>query len=147
MGALGGPEGNDADAAAARYAAELAAAAPGTAVVPEFDVLILGMGGEGHTASIFPESPAAHDTRTVFGVHGSPKPPPTRLSLGFAAIQSARAVWMVAAGADKAPAVALALSGAGQVQVPAAGAVGREQTLWLLDEAAASHLPRGLRRL
>ena len=147
MGALGGADGSDADAAAARYAAELAAAAPDSATVPSFDVLILGMGPEGHTASIFPESPAAHDERTVFGVHGCPKPPPTRVSMGFSALQSARQVWMLVVGAEKAPAVALALSGAGRVQVPAAGALGRQQTLWLLDEAAASHLPRGLRRL
>lgn len=146
MGALGGLDGDDADAAAARYARELAAAAPGTALVPTFDVVMLGIGPEGHIASIFPESPAAYDERTVFGVHGCPKPPPTRISLGFTALCAAREVWMLVAGADKAAAVALALSGAGRVQVPAAGAIGRQQTLWLLDEAAASHLPRGLRR-
>ena len=99
------------------------------------------------TASIFPESPAAYDDRTVLGVHGCPKPPPSRISLGFAALTAAREVWMVVSGEDKAAAVALALSGAGQVQVPAVGAQGRQQTLWLLDEAAASRLPRGLRRL
>lgn len=147
MGALGGPDGDDVDSAAARYAAELAAAAPGTAAVPTFDVLMLGMGPEGHTASIFPESPAAYDARTVLGVHGCPKPPPTRISMGFSAIQAARQVWMLVAGEGKAQAVALALSGAGRVQVPAAGAVGHQQTLWLLDEAAASQLPRALRRL
>jgi 6-phosphogluconolactonase len=70
MGALGGPDGADADAAAARYADELAAAAPPDGDVPEFDVLLLGMGAEGHTASIFPESPAAHDERTALAVHG-----------------------------------------------------------------------------
>jgi 6-phosphogluconolactonase len=147
MGALGGPDGDDVDAAAARYAAELAAAAPGSAVVPPFDVLMLGMGPEGHTASIFPESPAAYDERTVIGVHGCPKPPPVRITMGFNAIQAAQQVWMIVAGEEKAHAVALALSGAGRVQVPAAGAVGRLQTLWLLDEAAASQLPRGMRRL
>lgn len=147
MGCLGGPDGGDVDAAAARYAAELAAAAPGSAIVPAFDVLLLGMGPDGHTASIFPESPAAYDERTVLGVHGCPKPPSTRISLGFAALTAAREVWMVVSGEDKAAAVALALSGAGQVQVPAVGAQGRQQTLWLLDEAAASRLPRGLRRL
>lgn len=146
MGALGGPDGDDVDAAAASYAEELAAAAPGTALVPEFDVLMLGMGPEGHTASIFPESPAARDERTVFGVHGCPKAPPTRISMGFSALSSARAVWMIASGEEKAAAVSLALSGAGPVQVPAAGPAGRQQTLWLLDEAAASHLPHGLRR-
>lgn len=143
----GGRDGTDADAAAERYAVELAAAAPHDAEVPTFDVLLLGMGPEGHTASIFPESPAAHDERTAFAVHGCPKPPPTRISMGFAALCAAREVWLVVSGAEKAAAVAMALSGAGRVQVPAAGPIGRQQTLWLLDEAAASELPRGLRRL
>lgn len=147
MPADGAEDGSDVDAAAARYAGALARVAEGDEDVPVFDVLLLGMGPEGHTASIFPESPAAHDERPVFGVHGCPKPPPTRISLGFSALCSAREVWMVVSGADKAAAVALALSGAGRVQVPAAGAVGRQQTLWLLDEAAAGQLPRTLRRL
>ena len=80
------------------------------------------------------------------GVHGCPKPPATRISLGFAALNAAREVWMIASGADKAGAVAMALSGTGRVQVPAAGVRGRQTTLWLLDEAAASALPRDLRR-
>ncbi|CAN5330201.1 6-phosphogluconolactonase [soil metagenome] len=146
MGAQGGPDRDDADAAAARYADELLQAAAADHDVPAFDVLLLGMGEEGHTASICPESPAAHDERTAVGVHGCPKPPPTRISLGFPAINSAREVWMIVAGAGKAPMVAMALSGAGRVQVPAAGVSGRSATLWLLDEAAASRLPRNLRR-
>jgi 6-phosphogluconolactonase len=146
MGALGGPDGDDADAAAARYAEQLRAAAPPDHEVPPFDVLMLGMGEEGHTASIFPESPAAHDERLVVGVHGCPKPPPTRVSLGFAALNAAREVWMVVAGEAKAPMVAMALSGAGRVQVPAAGVGGTAGTVWLLDEAAAAQLPRELRR-
>ena len=146
MGAAGGPDGDDADAAAARYAEELAAAAPRGADVPPFDVLLLGVGPDGHTASIFPEHPGAHDERTAFGVHGSPKPPPTRISLGFRALNAARETWFVVAGAEKAPVVALALSGAGPVQVPSAGVRGRQQTLWLLDEPAAGRLPRDLRR-
>lgn len=146
MGALGGPDGDDPDAAAADYAEQLRAAAPPGFAVPPFDVLLLGMGPEGHTASIFPESPAAHDERHVVGVHGCPKPPPTRVSLGFAALCAAREVWLVVAGADKATMVAVALSGAGRLQVPAAGVAGTAQTLWLLDEAAATSLPRDLRR-
>lgn len=146
MGALGGQDGDDVEAAAARYVDELVLAAPADHAAPPFDVLLLGMGGEGHTASIFPESPAAHDERLAFGVHGCPKPPPTRISLGFSAINEAREVWMVVAGRDKAPMVAMALSGAGRVQVPAAGVRGRSATLWLLDEEAASALPRDLRR-
>jgi 6-phosphogluconolactonase len=146
MGALGGPDGEDPDAAAARYADELRAAAPRGSEVPPFDVLLLGVGDDGHTASIFPEHPSAHDERTAFGVHGAPKPPPTRITLGFRALDAAREVWFVVAGEDKAPVVALALGGAGSVQVPAAGPRGRAQTLWLLDEPAAGKLPRDLRR-
>lgn len=147
MGALDGPDGIDVDAAAARYAAALAAAAPHGSGRPLFDVVLLGVGAEGHTASIFPESPASHDERMAVGVHGCPKPPPTRITLGFGALCSAEEVWVVAAGAEKAPAIALGLSGAGRVQVPVVGAVGRRQTLWLLDEAAAADLPPTLRRL
>jgi 6-phosphogluconolactonase len=146
MGALGGADGDDVEAAAARYASELAAAAPPDQDVPSFDVLLLGMGPDGHTASIFPEQPGTHDERAAFGVHGAPKPPPTRISLGFRALNTAREVWMVVAGSDKAPMAAMALRGAGHVQVPAAGVQGRQQTLWLLDEAAAGELPRDLRR-
>ncbi len=141
-----GEAGDDPEAAAERLAAELARAAHGDDAVPEFDVLLLGMGPEGHVASIFPESPAAYDERTAVAVHGCPKPPPTRVSLGFAALSSAREVWFLVTGEEKAPMVALALSDAGQVQVPAAGPRGRVQTLWLLDEQAAAALPRDLRR-
>ncbi len=79
-------------------------------------------------------------------MRGAPKPPPTRISLTLPAIRSAREVWLLAAGAEKAAAVHLALSGAGWVQIPAAGAQGRVHTLWLLDRAAASDLPSALAR-
>jgi 6-phosphogluconolactonase len=138
-----GPDGDDPDAAAARYAAELAAAAGAGAsgAVPAFDVLMLGIGPEGHVASIFPDSPAAHATGSVVAVRNSPKPPPTRISLTFGAIQAAREVWVLASGAEKADAVAEALSGVSQDKLPAAGARGRDRTLFLLDEAAAAKLP------
>lgn len=146
MGAAGGDPDEGPDAAAERYVEQLRRAAPPDHDVPPFDVLMLGMGPDGHTASIFPESPGAHDERLAFGVHGSPKPPPERVSLGFRALNAAREVWMIVAGADKAARVALALSGPGRVQVPAGGVAGTQQTLWLLDEDAASALPRELRR-
>ncbi len=135
-----GPDGDDPDAAAARYAAELAAAAGG-ADVPAFDVLMLGIGPEGHVASIFPDSAAAHAGGSVVAVRNSPKPPPTRVSLTFGALQAAREVWVLASGAEKAEAVAGALSGVSPVALPAAGVRGRERTLFLLDEAAAAKLP------
>ncbi|UQA96110.1 6-phosphogluconolactonase [Streptomyces halobius] len=146
MAPAGGPYGN-ADLAAEAYAIELAAAAgpEDHGPVPSFDVLLLGVGPDTHVASLFPELPGVRETeRTVVGVHGAPKPPPTRVSLTLPAIRAAREVWLLAAGEDKANAVAMALSGAGEVQAPAAGARGRSRTLWLLDEAAASQLPRDL---
>ncbi len=147
MAASDGPLGEDAESAAESYAAELRAATrpEDHGDVPTFDVLLLGVGPEGHVASIFPESPAAYDDRTVVAVRHAPKPPPIRLSLTFGAINSAAEVWVVAAGAEKAPIVGLALSGAGRVQLPAAGVQGRRRTLWLLDQAAASQLPAQLR--
>src|SRR6185295_11839122 len=101
------------------YAGQLAAAA-GEGPLPRFDVLLLGMGPEGHVASIFPDSPAVRDERPVVAVHDCPKPPPTRVSLGFAAINAAEEVWLLVSGEGKAPAVAQALSGAEAAQLPAA---------------------------
>jgi 6-phosphogluconolactonase len=127
--------------AAAWYAEELAAAAGAEGGMPRFDVLLLGMGPEGHTASIFPDSPAVRDERPVFVVRDCPKPPPTRISLGFSAINTAEEVWLVVAGEGKAPAVARALSGADPVELPAAGVHGRRATRWLLDAPVAGQLP------
>jgi 6-phosphogluconolactonase len=150
MPAVGGDWGDDVDAAAAHYAEELTGAArPEDRLgVPAFDVVLLGVGPDGHVASLFPEHPALHETdRTVVGVRGAPKPPPVRISLTMPVIRSAAEVWLLAAGAEKAPAVALALSGAGEVAVPAAGAQGQRATLWLLDRASASKVPPALTRI
>ncbi|MEO6714683.1 MAG: 6-phosphogluconolactonase [Mycobacteriales bacterium] len=142
-------DASDPESAAERYAAELRAAArpEDHGPVPQFDVLLLGVGPDGHVASLFPESPAMYDERAVVGVHGAPKPPANRVSMTLATINSAREIWLLAAGAEKARAVSLALGGAGGVQVPAAAVAGRRRTLWLLDQAAASKLPPGLNRL
>ncbi|GJF32855.1 6-phosphogluconolactonase [Kitasatospora sp. NE20-6] len=144
MPASDGPDGSDVEAAAERYADELAKhAEPGSGLgVPAFDVLLLGVGPDTHVASLFPEHPGVHETeRTVIGVRGAPKPPPTRISLTLPAIRAAREVWLLAAGEDKAGAVALALSGPGELQAPASGAYGTDRTLWLLDRTAAAELP------
>ncbi len=152
MPASDGPDGADVDQAAVRYATELAAAAAAQGTsgeVPQFDVLMLGVGPDAHVASLFPELPAIHETeRMVVGVHGSPKPPPLRISLTLPAITSAEEVWCLVAGQDKADAVGLALSGsAGPHQAPASAAVGRRRTLWLLDRAAATYVPPALVRI
>jgi 6-phosphogluconolactonase len=147
MPASDGPDGDDPEAAAERYAALLrAAAGPGDPdALPAFDVVLLGIGPEGHVASLFPELPAVYETkRAVVPVWDSPKPPPTRLSLTFPAIQSAREVWILASGAEKADAVALALTGSDPAWVPACGARGSQRTVFFLDEAAASELPAEL---
>ena len=147
MPASDGPDGDAPERGAERYAAALADAArpEDHAEVPSFDVCLLGIGPDTHVASLFPEQPALYENeRTVVAVHGSPKPPPTRISLTLPAIRAAREVWVLASGESKASAVRLALSGAGPVQVPAAGARGRSRTLFLLDRSAAAELPDGL---
>jgi 6-phosphogluconolactonase len=145
MPASDGAYGEDANAAAGAYASELAAAVPpgqGDDDVPHFDVILLGVGPDGHCASLFPEHPGVYELdASVIAVHNSPKPPPTRVSLTFRSLDAANEVWFIAAGTGKANAVMMALSGAGRVQVPAAGPRGRYRTLWLVDRDAASHLP------
>ncbi len=141
MPASDGEFGNDLEAAAQGYAQLLAATLD--APEPEFDVHLLGMGGEGHINSLFPDTAAVREAdRLVVGVTDSPKPPPRRITLTLPAVQRSREVWLVVSGAAKAEAVAAALGGADPVDVPAAGAVGREATVWLLDEDAAAKLPR-----
>lgn len=143
-----GPDGPDPEAAAARYAAELAAAArPGHATLPHFDLLLLGVGEDGHVASVFPEHPAVYETRPVSAVRGSPKPPPVRITLTPPAINTAEDIWLMVTGQGKAAAVEMALTGAGPVQLPAAGVHGVNRTLWLLDRAAAAEVAPRFRSL
>lgn len=141
MPASDGELGNDIDAAALAYDHVLAANAETGEPAADFDVHLLGMGPEGHINSLFPHSAAVRETsRLVVGVESSPKPPPRRITLTLPAIQRSREVWLIVSGESKADAVAAALGGADPDDVPAAGAVGREGTVWLLDEAAAGKL-------
>lgn len=141
MAPSGGDFGADLDAAAAAYAQVVAEIADGGQSAPDFDVHLLGMGGEGHINSLFPDTPAVREfSRMVIGVTDSPKPPPRRITLTLPAVQRSREVWLVVSGQAKADAVAAAVGGASPVDVPAAGAVGREATVWLLDDDAASKL-------
>jgi 6-phosphogluconolactonase len=129
-----GEFGSDVDSAAAAYARLIPAA---------FDLVILGMGPEGHVASVFPDSPAVHSTDPVVAVRDCPKPPPTRISLTLPTIRTAAQVWFICSGSEKAEAVGRAVGGHPEVEVPAAGAIGREATWWLLDRDAAAELPAG----
>ena len=142
MPASDGEFDGDLGAAALAYEQVLAANAEPGEAAPNFDVHLLGVGPEGHVNSLFPDTPAVRETnRLVVGVDDSPKPPPQRITLTFPAVQKSREVWLMVSGSAKADAVAAAVGGADPVAVPAAGAVGREKTVWLLDEEAASKLP------
>ncbi|MPZ80415.1 MAG: 6-phosphogluconolactonase [Actinophytocola sp.] len=141
MAPFDGVYGDDPEAAAEAYAALLSAAArpEDHYPVPAFDVCLLGVGEEGHTASIFPDSPAVYETeRSVVAVRDCPKAPPVRISLTLPAIRRSAEVWLMTTGECKAAAVAMALGGAGEIALPAAGARGQRRTLWLLDKAAAA---------
>jgi 6-phosphogluconolactonase len=129
-----------AEAAAAAYAAELADESD-TEDVPEFDAIVLGIGPDGHCASLFPNHPATTVTdQSVIAVLDSPKPPPMRLSLTFPSLDAGAEVWFVASGDSKADAVARAVHGNDPRAVPSSGPKGRNRTVWLLDEAAAAKL-------
>ncbi|MFZ0904807.1 MAG: 6-phosphogluconolactonase [Mycobacterium sp.] len=144
MPARDGEFGGDLAAAALSYEQLLAANAEPGDPAPNFDVHLLGVGPEGHINSLFPDSPAVRETtRLVVGVEDSPKPPPLRITLTLPAIQRSSEVWLLVSGAEKADAVAAAVGGADPVAIPAAGAVGREQTVWFLDTQAAAKIPTG----
>ena len=122
----------DAAASAATYAKELGDT--------RFDICLLGMGEDGHVASIFPGHPSFEaPTHTVIGVHDAPKAPGSRISLSVAALSNSREVWFLVSGSDKARAVARAH--AGDPTIPGGVVRGTERTLWLLDRAAAADLP------
>lgn len=109
----------------------------------EFEIVMLGVGPDGHVASLFPGHAALDvDDRIAVAVPDAPKPPPQRISLTFAALNRARTVWFLVSGQEKAGAVARALAAAPPDvhDVPAVGVSGTEETVWFLDHAAASAL-------
>jgi 6-phosphogluconolactonase len=94
------------------------------------DLVLLGVGEDGHVASLFPGHPVVASTGLTAGVHDSPKPPPERVTLTLEAIRGARQVLILATGAGKAAAVALARRG----EVPS-GMIASAR--WLIDRPAA----------
>jgi 6-phosphogluconolactonase len=135
----------DIQAAADAYAAELLAGAPEGARAPRFDVTFLGVGPDGHIASLFPDHAGIRDTEhVVIAETDSPKPPPERLSLTLPIINASDRVWMVLAGSDKAGALGLALAGASMSSVPVAGVEGRRRTVFFVDQDAAAEVPANL---
>jgi 6-phosphogluconolactonase len=107
---------------------------------PRFDLILLGVGPDGHVASLFPGFPQLDAEAIAVPVVGSPKPPPERITLTFAALNRTREVWFLVAGEGKAEAVARALADDGSVhQTPARGITAEPRTWWL-DQPAASSL-------
>lgn len=132
----------DLEAAAAAYEHELQSAFEG-ARVPHFDLIFLGMGPDGHTASLFPGSPAlAECNRLVVPVMDAPKPPPRRLTLTVPVLNAGQRVLFMTTGADKAQALREVLQGtASPDQYPAKHVrPGPERLAWLVDEAAGGTL-------
>lgn len=140
-------DGTDVEDAAAEYAARLAEYAQSntdglseTPPVPTFDVVMLGMGADGHVASLFPQHPAQNSRGVVVAVEDSPKPPPTRLTLTFDALQNSREVWLVVAGEEKAEAIAAAPRKRDPWNLPVSNVHGVMGTTYFLDTAAAAQI-------
>jgi 6-phosphogluconolactonase len=108
---------------------------------PDFDLILLGMGPDGHTASLFPGHP--EPAGLVASIHDSPKPPPVRLTLTYAAIYAAHAVWFLVTGADKATTINRVFNADPNdpQALPAARIRARNgQSVWLVDEAAGADI-------
>jgi 6-phosphogluconolactonase len=101
-------------------------------MVAPLDVVMLGVGEDGHTASLFPGHPGLQATGLAVGIRNSPKPPPERVTLTLGVLQAAKHVIIVATGAGKTDAVALAK----RHEVPS-GMIGGAR--WYIDRAAAGH--------
>ncbi len=135
---------HDPSASAVAYDAELRALAKlerPASEVPVFDLVLLGLGRDGHTASLFPHS-SALDEEERFCVATEAPDGTARLTVTWPVINSARRVMMLVSGADKAGMVAEVFEGFRLPKAVPAQAVApvKGQLLWLLDEAAAAEL-------
>ncbi len=134
-------EASDTDAATRAYEQDLNrffALGPGE--VPRFDLLIQGMGADGHTASIFPGTTACDEVDRLAIAHYVPKLAKDRITLTLPVLNAAREVMFLVAGPEKAPALAEVLAGA--EHLPAARVRPMNGVVrWIVDEAAAAALP------
>ncbi len=105
-----------------------------TEVSPAFDIVLLGMGPDGHIASLFPGSAPQAIGTLVVAEANSPKPPAQRISLSYEALSSANELWFLVAGSDKSTAVKQVLN---EHRLPASMVSGRNTTRWYLDNDAA----------
>lgn len=109
---------------------------------PRLDLILLGMGPDGHTASLFPNSPVLDSQGLVAAVYNSPKPPPVRVTFTFPLINNAREIIFLITGSDKAPVVRRALKDTiTYKEIPASGIKPKDGKLqWLVDEKAYQEL-------
>ncbi|HVQ87459.1 MAG TPA: 6-phosphogluconolactonase [Actinomycetes bacterium] len=129
---------------AQRYAQALSAARSPSehGQVPAFTLALLTVGADGGVAGLHPERPSAYANESVTVDRTT-----SQLSLSAQALSTADQVWLLGEGDEVAAGVHLAASGAGPLQVPAAGVRGTARTLMLVDESAAARLPHALRRI
>ena len=133
----------DVEAAAWAHGEELSAAmASAPDGEPWFDVLMLGIGPDGHCASLFPSRGEVDSEAVVLAVRDSPKPPPLRITMGMTTLGRARHVVFVATGEEKADAVARSVAGGALRETPAAGPRGLGSTTWYVDDLAAARLEK-----
>lgn len=138
-------ESPDRDQASTEYAEEIRRVlSPNpTSTVPSFDLLQLGMGPEGHTASLFPhQASLVEQDRLVMPV-SVPKPPPDRLTFTPPLLQAARSILFLATGADKAEALQAVLEGPGQPEEYPAQLIARQakgDVVWMLDPQIAAKI-------
>lgn len=127
-------DADDPGEAARLYSETLGAHGAGT-----FDVVMLGLGENGHVASLMPHHPELDVVDQIaVGVTGSPKPPPNRVSLTFPTLNRTESLWFVVSGAGKADAVARARAPEGDVHETPARGIQVPDTTWYVDEAAAA---------
>lgn len=105
--------------------------------IPTFDLCLLGMGSDGHFASIFPDTPAEHERDRLVMVNPVKKINSHRLTLTFPVFEQARAVFFLVTGADKQEAVTRVK--AGKQELPAELLTHLRDTKWFIDPDAAGH--------
>lgn len=107
------------------------------------DAALLGIGEDGHVASLFPGSPSLAERDPVIAITDSPKPPPERITLTLPMLRGARRIVLLGLGPAKADAIARCLAGD---PLPARLASDSDNAIWVIDDAAAARAPNAITR-